>query len=78
MNWLIIPPVGARVDDVGLGGPLWSPAVPLKDVDPQAQIRLIILESTVCGGDEGARTPDLDSAIVALSQLSYIPRQARS
>src|SRR5579875_1409562 len=26
-----------------------------------------------CGGDEGARTPDLDSAIVALSQLSYIP-----
>ena len=25
------------------------------------------------GGDEGARTPDLDSAIVALSQLSYIP-----
>lgn len=24
-------------------------------------------------GDEGARTPDLDSAIVALSQLSYIP-----
>ncbi len=28
----------------------------------------------VRGGDEGARTPDLDSAIVALSQLSYIPR----
>ncbi len=27
----------------------------------------------VRGGDEGARTPDLDSAIVALSQLSYIP-----
>jgi hypothetical protein len=27
----------------------------------------------VLGGDEGARTPDLDSAIVALSQLSYIP-----
>ena len=26
------------------------------------------------GGDEGARTPDLDSAIVALSQLSYIPK----
>jgi hypothetical protein len=25
------------------------------------------------GGDEGARTPDLDSAIVALFQLSYIP-----
>ena len=25
------------------------------------------------GGPEGARTPDLDSAIVALSQLSYIP-----
>jgi hypothetical protein len=25
------------------------------------------------GGDEGARTPDLDSAIVALSQLSYVP-----
>src|SRR5216683_2513833 len=24
-------------------------------------------------GDEGARTPDLDSAIVALFQLSYIP-----
>src|SRR5579864_6106518 len=30
------------------------------------------------GGDEGARTPDLDSAIVALSQLSYIPRQGLS
>ena len=27
------------------------------------------------GGDEGARTPDLDSAIVALSQLSYIPKR---
>ena len=27
------------------------------------------------GGDEGARTPGLDSAIVALSQLSYIPRR---
>lgn len=27
----------------------------------------------VYGGDEGARTPDLDSAIVALFQLSYIP-----
>ncbi len=25
------------------------------------------------GGDEGARTPGLDSAIVALFQLSYIP-----
>ncbi len=24
-------------------------------------------------GDEGNRTPDLDSAIVALSQLSYVP-----
>jgi hypothetical protein len=30
-----------------------------------------------CGGDEGARTPDLDSAIVALSQLSYIPLRNR-
>jgi hypothetical protein len=30
----------------------------------------------VLGGDEGARTPDLDSAIVALSQLSYIPNVA--
>ncbi len=36
------------------------------------------LQGIVHGGDEGARTPDLDSAIVALSQLSYIPRQARS
>src|ERR1051326_1945995 len=27
------------------------------------------------GGDEGARTPGLDSAIVALSQLSYIPER---
>lgn len=25
------------------------------------------------GGDEGIRTPDLYSAIVALSQLSYVP-----
>jgi hypothetical protein len=29
-------------------------------------------------GDEGARTPDLDSAIVALFQLSYIPERAVS
>ncbi len=29
------------------------------------------------GGDEGARTPDLDSAIVALSQLSYVPLRNR-
>lgn len=29
------------------------------------------------GGDEGARTPDLNSAIVALSQLSYIPWRIR-
>ncbi len=29
----------------------------------------------VFGGDEGDRTPDLDSAIVALSQLSYIPER---
>ena len=27
----------------------------------------------VNSGDEGVRTPDLDSAIVALSQLSYVP-----
>src|SRR5579883_246011 len=32
------------------------------------------LQGTVVNsGDEGARTPDLDSAIVALFQLSYIP-----
>jgi hypothetical protein len=30
------------------------------------------------GGGEGIRTPDLDSAIVALSQLSYTPIQMRS
>jgi hypothetical protein len=29
----------------------------------------------VRSGDEGARTPDLNSAIVALSQLSYIPSE---
>ncbi len=29
----------------------------------------------VCGGDEGARTPDLGIANAALSQLSYIPTQ---
>ncbi len=38
----------------------------------------VILSGIVHGGDEGARTPDLDSAIVALSQLSYIPGQTRS
>ncbi len=32
-----------------------------------------VMVSMKHGGDEGARTPDLDSAIVALSQLSYIP-----
>ena len=39
-------------------------------------ITLCYLQGTLIrmGGDEGARTPDLDSAIVALSQLSYIPR----
>src|SRR5260221_5872766 len=37
-----------------------------------------LFSGIVYGGDEGARTPDLDSAIVALSQLSYIPGQARS
>jgi hypothetical protein len=31
---------------------------------------------SVLGGDEEARTPDLDSAIVALSQLSYIPNES--
>jgi hypothetical protein len=31
------------------------------------------VQSGVYNGDEGARTPDLDSAIVALFQLSYIP-----
>jgi hypothetical protein len=45
---------------------------------PQAQKRFVIFSAIVHGGDEGARTPDLDSAIVALSQLSYIPGQARS
>ena len=30
-------------------------------------------KSVRLSGDEGDRTPDLDSAIVALSQLSYIP-----
>jgi hypothetical protein len=35
---------------------------------------LCALQGTVVSsGDEGARTPDLDSAIVALFQLSYIP-----
>ncbi len=43
-----------------------------------AQTCFKIFGSIVHGGDEGARTPDLDSAIVALSQLSYIPGQARS
>ncbi len=40
--------------------------------------RFTIFTGIVHDGDEGARTPDLDSAIVALSQLSYIPRQPRS
>lgn len=31
------------------------------------------VQEQLSGGDEGARTPDLDSAIVALSQLSYVP-----
>ena len=29
------------------------------------------------GGDEGDRTPDLGIANAALSQLSYIPKQAK-
>ena len=39
--------------------------------------RITTFISIVLSGDEGARTPDLDSAIVALSQLSYIPKQTR-
>ena len=30
-----------------------------------------------CGGDEGDRTPDLNAASVALSQLSYVPGRRR-
>ena len=45
---------------------------------PPSPQKRIIFSGIVQGGDEGARTPDLDSAIVALSQLSYIPGQARS
>ena len=37
------------------------------------KIPLVGTQAQKLGGDEGARTPDLDSAIVALSQLSYIP-----
>ena len=37
------------------------------------KIPLVGTQARQLGGDEGARTPDLDSAIVALSQLSYIP-----
>src|SRR2546423_7797853 len=37
----------------------------------------LVIEAQLVGGDEGARTPDLDSAIVALSQLSYIPEHGR-
>jgi hypothetical protein len=33
----------------------------------------VLRKEQLSGGDEGARTPDLDSAIVALSQLSYVP-----
>ena len=32
----------------------------------------------MCGGGEGIRTPDLYSAIVALSQLSYTPADTLS
>ena len=41
------------------------------------KIPLVGTQAQKLGGDEGARTPDLDSAIVALSQLSYIPEQTR-
>ena len=37
------------------------------------KIPLVGIQAQKLGGDEGARTPGLDSAIVALSQLSYIP-----
>jgi hypothetical protein len=33
-----------------------------------------VLCNPCINGDEGARTPDLNSAIVALFQLSYIPK----
>ena len=41
------------------------------------KIPLVGTQAQKLGGDEGARTPDLDSAIVALSQLSYIPEHGR-
>src|SRR5687767_2250742 len=36
---------------------------------------ILAMEASSCleGGDGGTRTPDLYSAIVALSQLSYVP-----
>ena len=37
------------------------------------EIPVVGIRTQRSGGDEGARTPGLDSAIVALSQLSYIP-----
>ena len=33
----------------------------------------IIVNGVFNGGDEGDRTPDLNAASVALSQLSYVP-----
>ena len=42
-----------------------APAMPINDID------LFILKTI--GGAKGDRTPDLNAASVALSQLSYVP-----
>ena len=57
--------------------------VDLKSVSPQRRVETKYgpLEKTqlkqyfewILGGDEGDRTPDLNAASVALSQLSYVP-----
>jgi len=36
----IILSVGARADEVGMGGPLWSPAVPRQDENPGSRVYL--------------------------------------
>ena len=43
-----------------------------------SMVRVSLAGTLGSGGDEGDRTPDLDSAIVALSQLSYVPELALS
>ena len=57
-----------------MGRHKWRPIVFLQNrVSAKKKSHNHLLAAAFCYGDEEDRTPDLQSAILALSQLSYIP-----